>query len=69
MDDEQLIRLFGQQHLKDLCLEITLTAAKYWKLRHAVINYKRALESGEAYSSALICEATKDLFEMVNDDK
>lgn len=46
-----------------------MNAAKYWKLRKAVIDYKRALEAGEAYSSVLACEATKDLFELVNDDK
>jgi len=69
MDEDQLIRLSGRQHLKELRFEIAVNAAKYWKLRKAVIDYKRALEAGEAYSSVLACEATKDLFELVNDDK
>jgi hypothetical protein len=47
----------------------TVWEKKYYTLRDAVIDYKRKLEAGEAYNSALICEATKDLFELVNDDK
>ena len=41
----------------------------YEELYQAVLKYKRKLEASEAYNSALICEATKDLFELVNDDK